>query len=357
MVVGLAFLLGATLVLWLAVSIPLLLLGRVLQGASAGLTWTVGLALVVDSVEPANVGLATGWVEWSTCVGTSIGPLLGGIVFDKLGYDAVFELCLSLVALDIALRLLVLDNQPWRPSPLASVSSDQCVGPCPGANATQGAGEKGTARANRVARRWGDLLRKPRFLAALWGSAVASSLYSSFDSTLALFVSSTFYWDATNAGLMFLALTVPACLAPFIGAVGDRIGAKWLTTVGFLLATPLLVCLRFVRDDSIGDKVMLGGLLAGIGLCLAFVMAPLMAEVAWSIQAEADDQGTVPITLAYSLYNMAFSSGAAAGPVMAGAIRNGSLWGGGLGGVGSVFAILTFATAMTQAIWVGGAGN
>lgn len=369
MVIGLVALLGATLVLWLAGSVPVLLLGRVLQGASAGLTWTVSLAIVVDSVSPARIGFATGWIEWSTCVGTSIGPLLGGLVFDKHGYDAVFEMCLVLVAVDSALRLLILDGKEGRSPTFTTKASS--IWSEPGAVATtQLAGGNGAEadeqgrntdvapfmRKKRVfsAGRCIHLFRKPRFLAALWGSMVAASLYSAFDSTLALFVSSTFRWDATGAGLMFLPLVVPACLAPVVGAAGDRVGAKWLATAGFLVATPLLVCLRFVQENVVQHKILLAGLLTGIGLCLTFVMAPLMAEVAWSTKLEADEPGMVPITLAYSLYNMAFSGGAVAGPLLAGCMRNIALGGGGLGGVGSVFAIVSFATAVTQAVWVGG---
>ena len=62
---GLAALLGATLLLALGNNIPTLIVARVLQGISAAVVWTVGLAMIMDTVGPENLGKVIGSVSWS----------------------------------------------------------------------------------------------------------------------------------------------------------------------------------------------------------------------------------------------------------------------------------------------------
>ena len=61
---GIAALLGATILLAFGQSIGVLVVARILQGVSAGVVWTVGLAMVLDTVGPENLGKVIG----SVCV-------------------------------------------------------------------------------------------------------------------------------------------------------------------------------------------------------------------------------------------------------------------------------------------------
>lgn len=63
--VGLAALLGATILLGAGQSIAVLVVARVLQGISAAVVWTVGLAMVLDTVGSENLGKVIGSV-WCT---------------------------------------------------------------------------------------------------------------------------------------------------------------------------------------------------------------------------------------------------------------------------------------------------
>ena len=62
---GLAALLGATIMLALGQSIAALLVARVLQGLSGAVVWTVGLAMVLDTVGPDDLGKVIGSVRVS----------------------------------------------------------------------------------------------------------------------------------------------------------------------------------------------------------------------------------------------------------------------------------------------------
>lgn len=63
---GLAALLAATLMLGFGQNIPMLIVARILQGTSAAVVWTVGLAMVLDTVGPEHLGKVIGTV--SHCV-------------------------------------------------------------------------------------------------------------------------------------------------------------------------------------------------------------------------------------------------------------------------------------------------
>lgn len=76
---GLGALAASTLLLCLGQSLALLVLGRVLQGISAAIVWTVGLALLVDTVGHERVGQAMGYVAMSMSVAILVAPLLGGV--------------------------------------------------------------------------------------------------------------------------------------------------------------------------------------------------------------------------------------------------------------------------------------
>lgn len=59
---GLLALLGATIMLFLGESLPVLVVARVLQGVSAAFVWTIGLALCLETVGPGNLGKTIGSV-------------------------------------------------------------------------------------------------------------------------------------------------------------------------------------------------------------------------------------------------------------------------------------------------------
>ncbi len=89
LLIGLLALGGATVLLCLARTIALLVVGRVLQGFSAAVVWTVGQALLVDTVGEKEIGQTLGLVSIAMSVAILIAPLLGGVVYQKAGYYAV----------------------------------------------------------------------------------------------------------------------------------------------------------------------------------------------------------------------------------------------------------------------------
>lgn len=60
---GLLALLAGTVLVAVGQTVPVLAAARLLQGASSGIVWTCGLAMLVETVGPSRLGLAIGTVS------------------------------------------------------------------------------------------------------------------------------------------------------------------------------------------------------------------------------------------------------------------------------------------------------
>ena len=334
-------------------NLPLLLVGRLMQGISAAVVWTVGLALLSDTIEKENIGQAMGYIAAATSIGSLFGPLLGGIVYEAAGYYAVFSMGFAIIGIDILLRLFMIEKsvaRQWLPLETISDATQSTNGSGQNEDAIQPANEAASSTEKPVAtedcmtsnsksRKWTQklppvitLLRIPRLLAALLGCAVQSNSLGAFDSVLPLHVKAVFGWNSTGAGLIFICLVIPALLGPVIGMVSDKFGTRTLTTVGLAASVPIWVLLRFVTYDSIRQKVLLCALLALLGLFMTMVMAPLMAEIDHCLTVEEKKRpGSLGKTGAaaqgYGLFNLAYAIGSLVGPLWAGLINEKAGWG------------------------------
>lgn len=233
LLIGLLVLAGSTVMLCLGKSIGVLLAGRLLQGGSAAVVWTVALALLSDTVSKDESGQALGYVALSYSLGVLVAPLLGGVVYARAGYYAVFAMTFAVIALDIVLRLLIVERkvaEKWRQKGSSNHDRDDnqielrsTTDPSPTTTET----EKATTRAatneasseppKRKLPTMFILLKSRRILAAFWGNFVAAASIGAFDSTLPIFVNRVFGWNSLGAGLIFIAIVVPNFASPLIG--------------------------------------------------------------------------------------------------------------------------------------------
>ncbi|KAG9986991.1 MFS general substrate transporter, partial [Aureobasidium melanogenum] len=112
---------GSTIFLVVGNSLALIVVGRILQGLSAAVVWVVGLALLQDTVGSESIGQAMGYVGIAMSLAYLLGPLLGGIVFERAGYYAVFAMAFALLGIDAILRLLMIEKSvasKWVPKAL-----------------------------------------------------------------------------------------------------------------------------------------------------------------------------------------------------------------------------------------------
>lgn len=336
---GLLALVGATLLLCLGRNLGLLVTGRLLQGASAGVVWSVGLALLADTMG-RRMGLAMGYMGIAMAAGLLLAPLVGGYVYAGAGYYAVYYVAFGLIALDILLRLLliekkvarqwavdILDDEPDSRDPEKTTPTMTTATATATTTATPPPPPLGILR-----RTW-MLLCVRRLLMSLLASVVLAIIMTSFDTILPLFTAEAFGWSSRAAGLLFLAPYLPpVLLSPLAGLLTDRWGAKWPALAGFATTLPLLVCLRFVDHDSIQQKVLLAVLLSLLGASLTLANVPVIAEVGFAIEAEDTARPGIwgpngVYGVGYGLYTTAFALGSAVGSLMSGYLQSDYGWG------------------------------
>jgi EmrB/QacA subfamily drug resistance transporter len=91
--IGLATFVAASLVCAAAPSLPLLLAARAVQGAGAAVMLPQGLAIAATAFpDPVERGRATAAWAMAAALSTAIGPVLGGVLTETLGWRYIFWL-------------------------------------------------------------------------------------------------------------------------------------------------------------------------------------------------------------------------------------------------------------------------
>ncbi|KAL3477480.1 major facilitator superfamily domain-containing protein [Aspergillus californicus] len=376
LLLGLIALAGSTALLCVGTHIALWITGRLCQGASAAVVWTVGCALLVDTVDKDGLGQALGYIGMGMTFGAMGGPLLGGVLYEHGGYYSVFGLAFALIVVDIVLRLLLVERKDaavWlegldgRQGQETPVEPDVERQKDNAGQSHQGPPLSNTVTPNTVTPNQlptqkrksalHTLLASTRLIVSLWAYFVLSLVLTSFDSVLPLFVEETFHWQQTAQGLIFIPLTIPHIIDPIIGFLNDRFpqSRRFIASGAFFAAVPILTLLRFVTDSSTSHVVLLCALLALLGLCLASTLAIILVEVSYVVREKEERNPEVwgkggAMALAYGVLNSAWAGGSLAGPFLAGFVRESQGW----GTMAWVIALIVGVTGVPVFFWMGG---
>jgi MFS family permease len=98
-------------------SIPILFIGRVLQGVAASAVWIVGFATIADTVSQDNIGTVMGLTMSFVNLGMIGGPAASGFLLGAAGYWATWLIPLLILTVDLVARLVMIE------SPLKNSSS------------------------------------------------------------------------------------------------------------------------------------------------------------------------------------------------------------------------------------------
>lgn len=110
-IVGLFALAISTACFMVSTSVAGFLIARILQSLSATAVWVAGLALITDTVDESRVAEVMGYTSAGMTGGMLLGPALGGIMFEKLGFFGAFYLPIALIIVDIALRFAMIETK------------------------------------------------------------------------------------------------------------------------------------------------------------------------------------------------------------------------------------------------------
>lgn len=235
-----------------------------------------------------------GFVFSGNTLGLLFAPLIAGIVYDRVGYYAVFGIIFGVFGFDLLLRAFMIEKREavkWLPdqniTPVAPDGQDADesgntsaeIGHCRENNgSTEVENGYGTQELpepdeqtsllrhkSKTSISWfrrsfpkmAILASSPRLIAAIYGCFTHTMLLACIDSILPLFVKRTFGWTASGAGSIFLTITCPSLFGAFFGALSDRYGSRLVSLAGLALTTLNLGLMGLVRENAILDKVIL----------------------------------------------------------------------------------------------------
>jgi MFS family permease len=371
---GLVLLAFTTVLLAVGQSVPVLALARFLQGASGGVVWTVGLAIVIETVGPENLGKAMGTIFSFISVAGLLSPTCGGALYATTGYVGVFGIGIGLIGVDFILRLLMIERK-------TAIKYDESHPPQQDGHTADGDTEQTpllpeTAATMKSQKRYQLskptnsvtqslpillILRDPGLLMAIWIAFMQAFLLGSFDATVPLVATDQFGFNSLKAGLLFLPLGgADFLLGPVFGWCVDRYGTKLFSVLGFAALVPSLVLLRLPTDETVTDSLdngrhiaLYAGLLALNGVGLAIINSPSIVEAGYIVdnywQANRDVFHQAPFAQLYGINSMVFGGGLTLGPLVAGHLRESI----GYGNMNAVIAGICGLTALLSGFFMG----
>ena len=305
-VAGLVIFSAASLLCALAPDPTFLNLARGLQGIGGAIMFAVSLALVAQEFPGGpERGMAMGIYGASIGVSVAVGPLIGGVLTDGLGWQSVFLVNVpvgiatvavtywklresrdpnasridwgGVVTFSGALLVLVLalvrgNDEGWGSPLIVSLLAGAAV-----LLAAFVAIERRVAEPMLPL----GLFRRRAFTGVqLAAFAVSASMFSLF-LYLTLYLQNFLGYSAIDAGLRYLPITVGAfVLAPISGMALAKVQARYLMAAGLGLTGVGLLLMGGLNVDSGWTALLAGFVVAGIGVGL---LNPVVADVALSV--------------------------------------------------------------------------
>lgn len=212
--------------IWVASHIALMIIGRFLQGVASAAVWSVGLALLVDTVGNNQVPVAMGYVNIGFSCGAVLGPLAGGLVYSIGGFHATMGLAVGLLALDIILRLLIIEKKDL--PDVIKCYVDQvdtpAAAPLLGEARTRAHVRTDEEREESCApsgshgeAAYRTLMGSRRLVVTLCCAIVQALTMAAFEATLPIHLYDTYHYSTFMIAMVFIPLMLPAFLSPAIG--------------------------------------------------------------------------------------------------------------------------------------------
>jgi EmrB/QacA subfamily drug resistance transporter len=270
---------------------PLVLnLARGVQGVGGAMMFATSLALLASAYHGRERGTAIG--IWGATIGgaVAVGPLIGGVLTEWIGWEAIFyvNLPIGIYAIALTLRRVQESRDPhaggadWIGTVTFSAALFLLVFGLIRGNAEDWSGVivaclVGAAllliafvvAERTVAHPMLDLqlFRKPSFGGASIAAFVLSAAMFAMFLYLTLWVQNILGYSALEAGLRFLPITmVSFAIAPVSGKLSERYGVRWFLTCGLALVGIGLLLMRGVAPGDDWTALLAGFLIAGGGI-------------------------------------------------------------------------------------------
>jgi EmrB/QacA subfamily drug resistance transporter len=321
-VIGLVIFTASSLACGLAEGAPMLIGARVVQGLGAALMNPATLSIIVATFPARQRGTAIGVWAGVSALALAIGPLVGGVIAERLSWSWIFFINVPVGVLAIAAAYVFIDesrdtSQEQRPDVPGLVTST--LGLFALSYALIEANTYGWTSA-RILVAFGiaavslsafvllehyqrlpmlelDLFRNKGFSGAntvmlLTGLAMFGVFFY-----VSLYVQRVIGYSPIEAGASFLPWTLLIIvLAPIAGRLSDRIGPRPLVVGGMIVITGSLLIFASLGENATFWNLLPAMLLGGIGMSGA--MAPTTAAAMHSVRPDKAGVGSAVLNSA-----------------------------------------------------------
>jgi EmrB/QacA subfamily drug resistance transporter len=315
-VVGLAIFTLSSLACGLAPSAGFLIGARTVQGVGAALMNPATLSIITATFPPRQRGQAIGIWAGVSALALAIGPLVGGVIVEKLNWNWIFFVNVPVGALAILVSQLVIresrdtsaEQSVDLPGLLTSIgflfalSYGLIEGNGHGWTSAEILGLFAAAAVLLVAfvlveyrQRLSmldlSLFRIGAFTGAnLVAMLVSLSMFGVFF-FVSLFIQNILGYSPIQAGAMFLPMTILIIVvAPLAGRLSDRLGSRWLMGGGMTLVGISLLLYERVTVHSDFWTLLPQMLLGGVGM--AMTMSPMTAAAMGAVPVDKAGVGS-----------------------------------------------------------------
>jgi EmrB/QacA subfamily drug resistance transporter len=318
-IAGLVIFTGASLWCGLAGGAASLIAARTVQGVGAALMNPATLSIITATFPPRLRGTAIGIWAGVSALALAIGPLVGGILTEKIRWSWIFFINVPVGVIAVLAARVFIDETK-------DTSREQRLD-LPGL-LTSAVGlfalTYGLIETNTHA--WGStrvlvllgiaavslaafvILELRQRLPMLDLSLFRDPTFSGANATMglvglamfgiffynSLFLQNILHYSAIKTGATFLPMTVLIILvAPAAGRVSDRVGPRWLMGAGMTLLTVSLLLFATLDVHSSFWNILPGLLVGGFGM--AIVMAPTTSAAMGSVPVDKAGVGSAVI--------------------------------------------------------------
>lgn len=302
----------------LSPTIETLLLSRVVQGAAGAILASTGMAIISRVYESRGRGVAIGWMTSAVYLGMTSGPLVGGVLVDLFGWRSVF-----LITAPFALLVFVATNRFIKGEWLsAEIHSIDWLGAAIFALAISGLFFGSShlmelngllvvslsitllwvfvRRCKRVSNplvRIDLLIQNTPFIRSVTAALFMYASGYGIILILSLYLQYNRGLSPTEAGqLMMLQALVMTVCAPISGRLSDRLGRRFLATLGCIAISIGLAILTFM--DSKMPLSMIAVAIFFVGLGHGIFSTPNNSSALGAIPPQRVGIGSALISLA-----------------------------------------------------------
>lgn len=288
------FILGSAITGW-GNTIELLIIGRLFQGIGAALFSAPAYGLIFTSVPSAQQGMVMGIIGGATGLGLATGPSLAGLIISEVSWRWLFYINIPLCLLIIG--GLIFFNEKTQESQTGRLDyfSVGLLGTGLGLivfalNQIEEWGIKDVSllgllfiglcclggfwwqdQRQQIRLLPSSLLKNKGFVATLTVGFLYTYCFALILIMLSLYMQNILQLSSEHTGRLFLAMTISlGVLSPIGGKIADRLGIHIPVLTGAVLILMSLIAFYNLPADSSSWLLILGLLLAGLGLGIGF---------------------------------------------------------------------------------------